>query len=272
MTMNQGQSVTLCIIVMCAAASSSAFMATNPRGFNRRYQTKSYTKSRHRNFSESLFQQEMTEQPSKSPKAEETIKSLRRLLERQQADMEMTKDILNSIEQAKLSEGKDEKQHKSLSASLLNGFDYGFVSRSEGGTYSEIKGDLPAYAPPGNVWKLGWGQFFRNLEAMKGEYREEVDVNLTSGQVKLREKLDSLTLDSRAIWQREEKTEVQAPIVVKVPYLLLCWLLDVLFEGQYVFSRFFLLETVARMPYFSYISMIHLYETLGRNTTHPLSL
>jgi ubiquinol oxidase len=35
------------------------------------------------------------------------------------------------------------------------------------------------------------------------------------------------------------------------------------FEGKYVFSRFFLLETVARMPYFSYITMLHLYETLG---------
>ena len=30
-----------------------------------------------------------------------------------------------------------------------------------------------------------------------------------------------------------------------------------------MFGRFFLLETVARMPYFSYITMLHLYETLG---------
>jgi hypothetical protein len=28
-------------------------------------------------------------------------------------------------------------------------------------------------------------------------------------------------------------------------------------------ARFWFLETVARMPYFSYISMLHLYETLG---------
>jgi len=36
-----------------------------------------------------------------------------------------------------------------------------------------------------------------------------------------------------------------------------------MFKDSYVFSRFFLLETVARMPYFSYITMLHLYETLG---------
>jgi ubiquinol oxidase len=41
-------------------------------------------------------------------------------------------------------------------------------------------------------------------------------------------------------------------------------MLDTVFEGpSSVPSRFFLLETVARMPYFSYISMLHLYETLG---------
>lgn len=40
-------------------------------------------------------------------------------------------------------------------------------------------------------------------------------------------------------------------------------MLDVVFEGRYVPSRFFLLETVARMPYFSYIGMLHVYETIG---------
>lgn len=28
-------------------------------------------------------------------------------------------------------------------------------------------------------------------------------------------------------------------------------------------KQFYMLETVARIPYFSYISMLHLYETLG---------
>eukprot|EP00953_Heterococcus_sp_UTEX-ZZ885_P001304 1215-Heterococcus_DN1.PRE.2 len=37
---------------------------------------------------------------------------------------------------------------------------------------------------------------------------------------------------------------------------------DVMYEGRPI-QRFWLLETVARMPYFSYLSMLHLYETLG---------
>jgi ubiquinol oxidase len=51
-------------------------------------------------------------------------------------------------------------------------------------------------------------------------------------------------------------------LVIKVPYYLLCYLLDVLFDGTPV-SRFYFLEVVARMPYFSYITMLHTYETLG---------
>jgi len=38
--------------------------------------------------------------------------------------------------------------------------------------------------------------------------------------------------------------------------------LDQFFEGRPI-ARFWFLETAARMPYFSYQSMLHLYETLG---------
>jgi len=80
----------------------------------------------------------------------------------------------------------------------------------------------------------------------------------------LHAKLKQLTLDNAAIWKREEASnKVEAPLVIKIPYLFLCYLLDYVFDGKYVPSRFYLLETVARMPYFSYIAMLHLYETLG---------
>lgn len=80
----------------------------------------------------------------------------------------------------------------------------------------------------------------------------------------LRKKLKSLTLSTEAIWERERsRGPIVAPLIIKIPYLVLCYFLDVMFEGRYVFSRFFLLETVARMPYMSYITMLHLYETLG---------
>lgn len=37
---------------------------------------------------------------------------------------------------------------------------------------------------------------------------------------------------------------------------------DSVYENRPI-QRFWLLETVARMPYFSYLSMLHFYETLG---------
>lgn len=43
-------------------------------------------------------------------------------------------------------------------------------------------------------------------------------------------------------------------------------LFDVLLPGDTVdraYARFYALETIARMPYFSYLSVLHLYETLG---------
>jgi ubiquinol oxidase len=33
--------------------------------------------------------------------------------------------------------------------------------------------------------------------------------------------------------------------------------------GNRSYARFYVLETIARVPYFSYLSVLHLYETLG---------
>lgn len=44
------------------------------------------------------------------------------------------------------------------------------------------------------------------------------------------------------------------------------FLFDGLFQGtslQRAYARFYALETIARMPYFSYLSVLHLFETLG---------
>jgi ubiquinol oxidase len=41
--------------------------------------------------------------------------------------------------------------------------------------------------------------------------------------------------------------------------------LDLLYEDRADFARFYVLETVARVPYFAYISVLHLYESLGRH-------
>jgi ubiquinol oxidase len=45
-------------------------------------------------------------------------------------------------------------------------------------------------------------------------------------------------------------------------YLSLCVFLDVAYDNRPL-QRFWFLETVARMPYFSYITMLHLYESFG---------
>eukprot|EP00271_Cylindrocystis_brebissonii_P010560 TRINITY_DN26776_c0_g1_i1.p1 TRINITY_DN26776_c0_g1~~TRINITY_DN26776_c0_g1_i1.p1 ORF type:complete len:465 (+),score=81.49 TRINITY_DN26776_c0_g1_i1:142-1536(+) len=79
----------------------------------------------------------------------------------------------------------------------------------------------------------------------------------------LRSQLDKLTLSNKAVWAREHaRPPIQAPWWINAPYYALCLSLDVIFDGRPI-QRFWFLETVARMPYFSYISMLHLYESLG---------
>lgn len=80
---------------------------------------------------------------------------------------------------------------------------------------------------------------------------------------RMRAKLDQLTLSNDTIWEREHsRPEIKAPWVIKAPYFALCFLLDNIFDGRPL-DRLWFLETVARIPYLSYVSMLHLYESLG---------
>lgn len=83
----------------------------------------------------------------------------------------------------------------------------------------------------------------------------------------LRAKIARLRLSNEAVWAREREREqgggkVETPLVVRFAYHALCLLLDAAFNNRPI-QRFWFLETVARVPYFSYISVLHLYETLG---------
>jgi len=96
-----------------------------------------------------------------------------------------------------------------------------------------------------------------------GEGKKKV----TRSVAAVRQKLATLTLDDAAVWQREKDRErspghYKAPLPVRFLYLSLCVVLDFLYAGRPI-QRFWVLETVARMPYFAYISMLHLYESLG---------
>ena len=195
-------------------------------------------------------------------------RALEKLRRRQKSDLEETERMIDILDgnHNKLQQNPEiHSASLSTAASFLSGADYGFISRSEGPPPT-LKGALVTknYGPPSNFFTLGSQQFMRNWRAILGEYSDEPSITLSSRQMMLQSKLKELTLNSTEIWERENADgPIEAPLIIKAPYLAICFLLDVVFEGSYVPSRFFLLETVARMPYFSYISMLHLYETLG---------
>ena len=85
----------------------------------------------------------------------------------------------------------------------------------------------------------------------------------------MRAKLGKLHLDNAAVWDREHRREAtpgwvahEAPWPIRGAYLAICWIMDIIYDRRPI-QRFWFLEVVARMPYFSYISMLHLYESLG---------
>eukprot|EP00879_Flechtneria_rotunda_P021135 GHRR01022266.1.p1 GENE.GHRR01022266.1~~GHRR01022266.1.p1 ORF type:complete len:381 (+),score=127.88 GHRR01022266.1:464-1606(+) len=83
----------------------------------------------------------------------------------------------------------------------------------------------------------------------------------------IRQKLAQLKLRDADVWAREEQRkkvtgDVKAPWFVKAPFWLLCVTLDLCFANRPI-QRFWVLETVARIPYFAYISILHLYESVG---------
>lgn len=97
--------------------------------------------------------------------------------------------------------------------------------------------------------------------------KNAMDGELSAEQEKILNKLQELKLDDAKVFKREKDREAlegapEAPWAIRISYRFLCWLLDVIYEGRPI-QRFWFLETVARMPYFSYISMLHLYESLG---------
>ena len=147
----------------------------------------------------------------------------------------------------------------------------GYIRQFSGEAYDESK----AMGVPGGALEMGSENFIREGRALLASLglesylprllRGPVGASVEeSPDVKSHEELiGRLTLSNDKIWDREkQRDEVKSPWVIKIPYYVLCFVLDVLFDKRPI-SRFWLLETVARMPYFSYISLLHFYETLG---------
>jgi hypothetical protein len=79
----------------------------------------------------------------------------------------------------------------------------------------------------------------------------------------------NLVLSNQAVKETEDRRisrgeKVDVHPVAQALYDLGCLFLDELFEDRPI-QRFWFLETVARIPYFSYVSMLHLYESLGES-------
>ncbi len=51
-------------------------------------------------------------------------------------------------------------------------------------------------------------------------------------------------------------------VLIRVIVSFFVFIVDVVY-GDRSYARFYVLETIARVPYFSYLSVLHLYETLG---------
>ena len=80
----------------------------------------------------------------------------------------------------------------------------------------------------------------------------------------LLEYLERMKLSNAKIWEREKRLpKVESPWIIEGPFYLLCKVLDAWFPENKPVQRFWFLETVARMPYFSYTTMLTLYELLG---------
>lgn len=76
-----------------------------------------------------------------------------------------------------------------------------------------------------------------------------------------------VTLSNKAVKEAELRREaregrVETNQVSSALYAVGCFALDELFTDRPI-ARFWFLETIARIPYFSYISMLHLYESFG---------
>lgn len=119
---------------------------------------------------------------------------------------------------------------------------------------------------PESSFKLAWTNFFRQLPTIATQGLQtaglvEEDLLRPPNCLKLK-------LSNEAVYEAERlRNESGGGVkdihpVSNALYKAGCLLLDELFDERPI-QRFWFLETIARIPYFSYVSMLHLYESLG---------
>jgi len=121
-------------------------------------------------------------------------------------------------------------------------------------------GDRPAPA-----WELAQTNFLKQGATILGQVAEAVGLQKRDpGAVPASL---GLVLSNEAVTEAERKREasggrVDAHPVSRKLYDVGCLFLDTLFDERPI-QRFWFLEVIARIPYFSYVSMLHLYESFG---------
>ena len=108
---------------------------------------------------------------------------------------------------------------------------------------------------PGSLFSIGWTNVKEELALRMNPlspYRRELYITLAK-----------FTLDDQQVMHRERlREEIECPRVMRAGYELTCYVLDAIYKDKPI-DRFWFLENIARMPYFSYVAILHLYETLG---------
>ena len=108
---------------------------------------------------------------------------------------------------------------------------------------------------PGSIVSIG-------LHHFKNELGLRINP-LTPYRKELNQVLSTFTLDERMVKERELKREqVECPYGMRLSYDVVCFVLETTFKDKPI-DRFWFLENIARMPYVSFVTVLHLYETLG---------
>jgi len=118
---------------------------------------------------------------------------------------------------------------------------------------------------PASSWNLAWANFVKQGTALGQQGLEGLGVKEESPRLPdcLGLKLSNTAVTETEVRRIERGGGVEnIHPVSKLLYDTGCWFLDQLFDDRPI-QRFWFLETIARIPYFSYVSMLHLYESFG---------
>jgi hypothetical protein len=133
--------------------------------------------------------------------------------------------------------------------------------------YTEFSPDKDSYdgAKPDSSWNLATQNFQRQGVTILDQIAvavgiKKIDPLKPPGCLNLT--LSNFDVSETERIRIEMGGKVDAHPVSMTLYNVGCLFLDNLFDGRPI-QRFWFLETIARIPYFSYISMLHLYESLG---------